>query len=277
MALSEQLLKQLEGKFGQHIWRQAKEAEGQPKASSSSLSLGDEQLDALLPDGGIPRGAVVEFALKGAAAWGTSLALAACRSAQQQALQLGSQEAWCAFVDPSRSLYGPGVVQAGVRLDRLLVAVPESTAVAQVALRIVRSRIFAVTVVDIRGVPGAWLDLSLVRWPRVVRQLATGSDGAHGIVLLLSDAYSRRPLPLPVALRLELDQPHPYELGVRVVKERHGRLSNRRIMRYRPYDASSREGSKGLTWHAARPTEGREGEHEGSTAVEVGGVTNGYG
>ncbi len=231
MAISEQLLEKLEGKFGRSVWRRGVD-ERQPNTSPVSLSLGSDDLDALLPDGGLLRGGVVELALKGGAAWGTSLALAACRSAQQQAVRQGGQETWCAFIDPSRSLYGPGVLQAGVCLERLLVVAAEPEAVAQVALRIVRSRVFAVTVVDLRGVPGALLEFSLAHWPRVVRQLAAGGEGSQGTVLLLTDGCARRPLPLPVALRLELDRPHLHHLGVSIMKERHGRLRNRHVIRY---------------------------------------------
>ncbi len=222
MPLPERLRKQLEARLGPYLGHQD---------AGSTLSLGNESLDSTLPDGGLPRGVVTELAIKGGAAWGTSLALASCRSAQQQALLQGGEEAWCAFVDPSRSLYGPGVLRAGVRLDRLLVIVPESRSIAQAALRLVRSRLFAVSVIDLRGIPGAWVDVSLAKWPRIIRQLAAGGEGTPGTVILLTDTNSRRPLPLPVALRLELDQREIGELGVTVVKERHGRLGNRRVVR----------------------------------------------
>src|SRR5579885_2491411 len=81
------------------------------------LSLGLAALDEALPDGGLPRGAVVELGIHGAAL-GTTLALGACRSLQQAALALGASIPWCAFVDPSGTLYGPGVAAAGIILER---------------------------------------------------------------------------------------------------------------------------------------------------------------
>ena len=45
------------------------------------LPLGLAELDALLPDGGLLRGGVVELCVSGAAAGATRIALAACRAA----------------------------------------------------------------------------------------------------------------------------------------------------------------------------------------------------
>src|SRR5690606_9233624 len=72
-------------------------------AASTSLPLGIAAIDAALPDEGLPRGALVEFAVQGAAGLATSLGLAACRSAQTEAQRLGGDSAWCAFIDPACS------------------------------------------------------------------------------------------------------------------------------------------------------------------------------
>jgi hypothetical protein len=196
-----------------------------------SLVLG-LPIDAVLPGGGLPRGAVVELATIGGAALGTTLSLAACRSIQHEAKLRGGEPAWCAFVDPTRSLFGPGVAAAGVRLDRLLVVRPTLEALARTALRIVESRAFAVVVIDTVGVPGALLDVGLGSWPRVVRRLAMAAEGSNGCVLLLTDRDARRPLPLPVAQRIELARRSEHELSVRIAKDRRGQVASPRTIRW---------------------------------------------
>jgi hypothetical protein len=50
-------------------------------------------------------------------------------------------------------------------------------------------------------------------------------EGTERCVLLLTDGAERRPLPLPVAQRLELSRPKPNQLLLRVAKDRRGRIS----------------------------------------------------
>ena len=201
---------------------------GQPPAANSAFSLGVEALNRVLPDNGLPRGAVIELSVHGGSALGTSLGLAACHAAQQAAVERGGSVPWCAFLDPSGSLYGPGVAAAGVALDRLLVVRPSVEALSRVALRIVESGACAVTIIDLLGVPGQPLAVNLTAWLRVVRRLAMGVDGTPNSVILLTDAAEQRPLPLPVAQRIELERPSEGKLSVRVVKDKHGRVSSPR-------------------------------------------------
>lgn len=192
--------------------------------SGPKLPLGVEEVDALLPGGGLPRGQIVEFAVTGTAAWATSLSLAACRSAQQST-QLRGQMSWCAFVDPSRSLYGPGVVNAGVELSRLLVVQPTLEGLEKAAFRLVDSQAFSVVVVDTVGVPGAPGVTSLSNWPRVVRRLALAIGQSHTLVVLITDKAAPRPLPLPTGMRIELTQEQPGQLLVHIAKDRQGHIS----------------------------------------------------
>jgi recombination protein RecA len=196
--------------------------------TAAGLSLGVEALNRVLPDHGLPRGAVIELSIHGGSALGTSLGLAACRAAQQAALAQGGSMPWCAFLDPSGTLYGPGVAAAGVDLERLLVVRPSVEALSRVALRIVESAACAVTVIDTLGVPGQSLNVNLSAWLRVVRRLAMGVDGTSHSVILLTDAAEQRPLPLPVAQRIELERPSEGKLLVRVAKDKHGRVSSPR-------------------------------------------------
>ena len=76
------------------------------------------QLNASLPDRGLPSG-VIELSAASALGGGTRVALAAVRSGQQR-----GERAWCASIDPEATLCAPGVVSAGISLDRLLVVRP---------------------------------------------------------------------------------------------------------------------------------------------------------
>src|SRR6187402_2978981 len=165
MSLPAHLLERLEGlpaatlrQHGVHIGQAAAPELG---VANDSLSLGVEALNRVLPDHGLPRGSVIELSVHGGAALGTSLGLAACRAAQQAALARGGSVPWCAFLDPSGTLYAPGVAAAGVQLDRLLVVRPSLEELSRVALRIVESAACAVTIVDLLGVPGQSLSVNL--------------------------------------------------------------------------------------------------------------------
>lgn len=201
--------------------------------------MGIGELDAVLPDAGLPRGTVVELAVAGGSSMATSIALGACRSAQQEARLHGGEAAWCAFVDPSGSLYAPGVARAGVELSRLLVVRPPVEALARVALKLAEARAFSVVVVDTVGVPGASPDVSLGSWPRVVRRLSHALEGTATSLMLITDLAARRPLALPVGMRLELSRPSPEQLQVRIAKERRGRISGPRAVAWaRPHSGA---------------------------------------
>jgi recombination protein RecA len=208
--------------------------------SADVLPLGLGELDRVLPDHGVVLGTVTELAVHGVASLATTLALAVCRAAQHRALLRGGDAVWCAFVDPSATLYAPGVAASGVVLDKLLVARPPLEALSRVALRIAESRAFAVVVIDTAGVPGRSLDVALGGWPRVVRRLAMAVEQSESCVLLLTNTAARRPLPLPVSTRLELRRPAADKLALRVAKDRYGRVSPERSVRWPAHP-----------WHAA--------------------------
>lgn len=215
MALPQHLLSQL-----------VRKAEAIPTVPGLPLGLGE--LDSVLPDGGLLTGGVVELSIESGAALGTTIGLGACRAAQQGVKAKGGEVPWCAFVDPSEcpSLYAPGVVQAGVELDRLLVVCPPLEALSRVAVRLVESRSFAVVVIDTLGVPGRHANLSLAKWPRIVRRLALAIEGSQRSVILITDGSVARSMPLPVAQRIELTRPTEHELSVRIAKDRHGRVAS---------------------------------------------------
>lgn len=221
-------------------------------------ALGMPALDTFLPDGGLPTGKVTELVMSGGAAWGTRVALWACRAAQEQA-RLNGTESWCAYIDPSGSLNARGVLSTGVSLSRLLVLRPTLEDVERVVLRLSEARLFSVIVVDLAGVP--WVIPRAQRqqadafterrtrsgvgalpltphkkrqnWPRTVRQLALRLADTQAQVLLLTEgntdvegglvSQGRGNVPLPVALRVQMRSERS-GVSLRVIKESRGRV-----------------------------------------------------
>jgi len=193
------------------------------------LALDWPELDALLPDGGLPMG-VAELSARHALGGATRVAIAAVRAAQRR-----DPKAWCAWLDPDATLYGPGLVRAGVDLSRLLVVRPPRDELGRVAVKVVNARAFDVVAVDMDPVPGVEVaprapPKKRARGRRalapevLVRKLAIAAEEGGASVLLLTDASAPRRAPWPVALRVELAR-RPDAIGVRVAKDRRGRVA----------------------------------------------------
>ncbi|MBV9950039.1 MAG: recombinase A [Myxococcales bacterium] len=215
----------------------------------NALALGWPELDAVLPDGGVPRG-VVELAAPRAVGGSTSVALAAVRAGQAR-----STSAWCAWLDPEATLHAPGVVAAGVDLSRMLVVRVPRAELARVAVKMVSSGAFEVVVIDVDAIPGAATGqvphlvkreriekahASHTRSPRrgwapevVVRKLALAAEPNGTTVLLLTDASRARAVPWPVAMRIDLSRPNARDLHVRVAKDKRGRVGPVRAIPFR--------------------------------------------
>jgi recombination protein RecA len=173
------------------------------------------------PEQGLLRGQVTELCVGRSGGLGTSLALSACAEAQQGGKGFGSDAVhWCAFVDPSGSLYAPGVLERGVELDRLLVVRPPVEALGRVALRLARSKVFVLLVVDTVGVPGQSLGVDLGAWVRIVRQMSLALEGSAASILLITSETARRPVALPVARRIDLSRTQPDVLRMRIARDR---------------------------------------------------------
>jgi recombination protein RecA len=112
-----------------------------------------------------------------------------------------------------------------VDLARLLVVRPPISALGRVAARVAQSRVFSVIVVDLVGVPGRRPEVRLDRWVNPVRRLAMAVEGMETTVILLTDALAPRALPLPVALRLEVERAATDRLRLTVAKDRRGRVA----------------------------------------------------
>jgi RecA/RadA recombinase len=201
---------------------------------SGELSGLPEAVSAVLPEGGLLRGGVVELASARGLGKSTSLAVAACASAQAEARLRGgglaTQGAWCAWVDPTGSLYAPFASSAGVDLARLLVVTPPASKLAKVAVRMAESRAFSVLVIDLVGALGdddrARPD-EVSRWATTVRRLSLAVEGSDRAIVLLTDLWVKRPMVLPVAMRVEIERPMVDRLLVCVGKDRFGRVTSK--------------------------------------------------
>ena len=200
---------------------------------SPGLSLSWPELEGVLPDRGLPRG-VVELACARGLGGATWVALAAVRGGQAKA-----EGAWCAWLDPEGSLYAPGVAKAEVDLQRLLVVRPPRKDLAEVAVKLVQSHAFEVIVIDhtppalvkpetARALPHARSRSRQLRPEVLVRKLALLAEDAGATVVLLTDAAEPRPMPWPVALRIELSR-SPGALMVKITKDRFCRLATAKV------------------------------------------------
>jgi recombination protein RecA len=207
-----------------------------PIEAPSALALDWPELEAVLPDGGLPRG-VVELAAPRALGGSTSIALAAVRAGQGR-----GDRSFCAWIDPEATLYAPGVVAAGIDLARLLVIAPPRAQLGRIAVKVVASGAFEVVAIDMDPVAGAAPRASKAlakkgkAWAPelLVRKLALAAEPSGTTVLLLTDSSRPRAAAWPVALRLELSRPRVQSLTVRVAKDRRGRAGLAKSVPFRP-------------------------------------------
>ncbi len=208
--------------------RDGRERDGLDRESleKNSESLDWADLADALPDGTFPHG-VVELSSPYALGGTTRIAFSAVRTAQKK-----SADACCAWLDPFCTLYGPGAKWAGVDLARLFVVRPPESELGRIAVKVVRSGAFDVVVVDIDPV-GTTVITGKHKNEKamhvVVRKLALAAEETGCTVILITDSRRPRALPWPVAMRLELER-RPGKLGVRVAKERYGRIGNQTWM-----------------------------------------------
>jgi len=218
-----------------------------------SLPTGLAPLDHALAEGGLPLGVSVLASPRGV---GGASELASRTLAQLQA----ARPCLAAWVDPSRSLFAPGLALRGVDLARLVVVRPSLENRAMAALELVTSGAFAAVVVD-QDDPwgaagegaqeGAWggaqqnswegvrqagapaeralepearaaLRRALAQEERFVRRLLEASKRSGTAVLLLTDSLRRRSAPLPASVRLACTMPSLHTLEVRLEHDRRG-------------------------------------------------------
>jgi protein ImuA len=185
--------------------------ERRPAGRSGSLPCGREEIDALLPGGGFPRGALTELC-GGPASGKTGVALAVVRALEENAL--------AAFVDGRGELYPPALRALGVDLARLLIVRPVlREAQDERVLRQARpdsdpDPMFAglwaaEALLGCGAFDAVAIDVPLVRAVRGLDpalrrvQAAAEKGGAVGVWLTGPDARVRA----PAVARVELDRP----------------------------------------------------------------------
>jgi hypothetical protein len=205
--------------------------------SAAGLALDWPGLEELLPGGALP-GGVVELSSPGAHP-STAFAVRAVRAAHARVAG-----AWCAWIDPERTLYAPGLLVGGVDLARLLVVTPPRTDLGRVAVKLVGSGAFDVVVVDMDAIDAAGIGPAgsgatparsgaPVRRTRrrefppevLVRKLALAAEDGKTHVLLLTAREKARSTSWPVGMRLEVAR-LPAGFAVTVAKTRHGSIGN---------------------------------------------------
>ncbi len=184
------------------IWRGDQRAQ----AGGDVLPTGFAELDDLLPGGGWPRGALTEILLERQGIGELRLLLPALARASEQS-------GWLAWVAPPHIPYAPALSAAGVRLDHVLVAKPQSSADAWwAAEQAMRSGACSAVL--------AWL-----KRPdeRLMRRLQLGSESGHawGILFRPVKAAEERST---AALRLRLEASAD-RLAVHILKRRGGQVS----------------------------------------------------
>ena len=187
------------------VWRAREKARGVPGAPEAVLPTGWTALDAALPDGGWPLGALVEVLLPEHGLGELRLLLPALRA-------LGERGAgrWLVWVAPPLAPYPPALAQAGLDPARVLivdaVAAQDRLWATEQALR--SQACDAVL---------AWLDVVEERW---LRRLCLAAEGGRTLAVAFRPLRQRERAS-PARLRLVLE-PRATMLDVRVVKGRGG-------------------------------------------------------
>ncbi len=179
------------------IWR----GNGVAPAAPSGVASGHAELDALLPGGGWPRGALSEILCDGAA--GFALILPALAS-------LSRAGRWILLVAPPHLPYAPALAGRGLDLRQLLlVREQELSAALWAGEQGLRSGACAAVAV--------WAEEAA---PAALRRLQLAAEkGAGAGFLLRGEVASKRPCPAPLRVRVRLESGG---LAVRVLKRRGG-------------------------------------------------------
>jgi cell division inhibitor SulA/protein ImuA len=168
--------------------------------AAPGLPTGHPPLDAVLPGGGWPRGALTELLLPhpGVGELGLLLPLLA---------RVGPRR-WAVCIAPPEPLYAPALAAAGVPLERLLLVEAASPAHARWAAR----QALASGSADVVLLWLADADMGALR-----RLQLAAEENSTPLVLLRPDSLARQPS--PAALRLALTA-RPGGVEVRILKRR---------------------------------------------------------
>lgn len=184
------------------IWRGNQRAQ----TADDALPTGFAALDALLPGGGWPRGALTEVLL-------SRQGIGELRLLTPALARLSEADGWLAWVAPPYVPYAAALAATGIDLRRLLVAKPRSEAdawwTAEQALR--------------SGACGALLAWLRAADERRMRRLQLAAETGHTWGVLFRHARAAQDRS-PAALRLLLE-PSTEGLAVHVIKRRGGPVS----------------------------------------------------
>lgn len=164
--------------------------ERRPPRRSAFEATGLPEVDALLPGGGFPRGALSEIA-GGPGSGKTALCLAAMARAMRG-------DGLAAFVDGRGELYPPAAAALGVDLDRLLVVRPGSDLIAALwsGEALLASGAFEVVVLDL---PPARPPRARAPLDAVARRLLAAAEKGGAVGLWLAPEIR-----VPAAVRLAM-------------------------------------------------------------------------
>lgn len=184
------------------IWRGNQRAQ----TAEDALPTGFAALDALLPGGGWPRGALTEVLL-------ARQGIGELRLIMPTLARLPEADGWLAWVAPPYVPYAAALAAAGIDLRRLLVAKPRNEAdawwTAEQALR--------------SGACGALLAWLRAADERRMRRLQLAAETGHTWGVLFRHARAAQDRS-PAALRLLLE-PSTEGLAVTILKRRGGPVS----------------------------------------------------
>jgi protein ImuA len=182
------------------IWRGG---ENSRRNTQQSISTGDHPLDAQLPGGGWPLGALTELLFEHQGIGEFQLLIPAMA-------HLSREGRWLVWVAPPHLPYAPALAGAGMDLSRLLLVRP----------RLSKEALWAMEQALRSGVCGAVLG-----WPeeadtRTLRRLQLAAE-AGGTMGVLFRPLREKKQPSPAALRLQLT-PSATGLRIQILKRRGG-------------------------------------------------------
>jgi hypothetical protein len=182
------------------IWRG-----GQVDTRTDAVSTGFPELDALLPGGGWPRGALTEILLP-------REGVGALRLVMPALAQLSREERrWLSWVSPPYIPYAPALTAAGVDLARILLIHPRAR----------QDNLWAVEQSLRSGTCSAVLAWPMLHEPSALRRLQLGAEAGRSLGFMFRPVRVAKS-PSPAALRLLLDSDAAGNLSVQVLKRRGG-------------------------------------------------------
>ena len=178
-----------------------------------TFATGHTALDAALPSGGWPVGALTELMVAHEGVGEFTLLLPAMAALTQQ-------QQWIALVAPPHTPYAPALVNAGVALERLLVVNPDDQKNAYWATeQLLRSAVFSSVVL--------WAEKTSDERRQRRLQLAAEQGKAWAVCYLPHRAAKTSS---PAGLRIVLQKNHT-GLQANIIKNRGGRLGEIKINR----------------------------------------------